>query len=98
VIHPNIIKRKADKAGFSAPVVERDYVLAHVLSAISKHADTASIVFKGGTALRLCYFEDYRYSADLDFSLINDLSDYPKTRVCGWRAPDRAGPGRREPE
>jgi Formiminotransferase-cyclodeaminase len=26
------------------------------------------------------------------------LSDYPKTRVCGWRAPDRAGPGRREPE
>jgi uncharacterized protein len=30
-------------------------------------------VFKGGTALRLCYFEDYRYSADLDFSLIGGL-------------------------
>ena len=27
------------------------------------------LVFKGGTALRLCYFQDYRYSADLDFSL-----------------------------
>jgi hypothetical protein len=26
------------------------------------------------------------------------FSDYPKTRVCGWRAPDRAGPGRREAE
>ncbi len=27
------------------------------------------LVFKGGTALRLCFYEDYRYSADLDFSL-----------------------------
>ena len=27
-------------------------------------------MFKGGTALRLCYFEDYRYSADLDFSVV----------------------------
>ncbi|MEX2448549.1 MAG: nucleotidyl transferase AbiEii/AbiGii toxin family protein [Solirubrobacterales bacterium] len=26
-----------------------------------------------GTALRLCHFEDYRYSADLDFSLIGGL-------------------------
>lgn len=24
----------------------------------------------GGTALRLCYFDDYRYSADLDFSVV----------------------------
>jgi len=28
------------------------------------------LVFKGGTALRLCHFDDYRYSADLDFSLV----------------------------
>ena len=27
-----------------------------------------SIVFKGGTALRKCYFGEYRYSEDLDFS------------------------------
>ena len=27
------------------------------------------MIFKGGTALRLCFYEDYRYSADLDFSL-----------------------------
>jgi predicted nucleotidyltransferase component of viral defense system len=31
------------------------------------------MVFKGGTALRLCHFESYRYSADLDFTLIGDL-------------------------
>ena len=32
--------------------------------------DKHGLVFKGGTALRLCYFEDYRYSADLDFSVV----------------------------
>jgi hypothetical protein len=32
------------------------------------------LVFKGGTLLRLCYFEAYRYSADLDFSAIDGLS------------------------
>lgn len=73
MIHPNLIKRRADEDGLSASAVERDYVLAHALAAISRHDEQAQIVFKGGTALRLCHFEDYRYSADLDFSLINDL-------------------------
>jgi predicted nucleotidyltransferase component of viral defense system len=31
------------------------------------------IFFKGGTALRLLFFKDFRYSADLDFTLV-DLS------------------------
>lgn len=74
MIHPNIVKRKADEDGFSAPVVERDYVLTHVLAAISRRSGATNIVFKGGTALRLCHFEDYRYSADLDFSLTDDLA------------------------
>jgi predicted nucleotidyltransferase component of viral defense system len=28
----------------------------------------STLVFKGGTALKKCYFGDYRFSADLDFS------------------------------
>jgi hypothetical protein len=32
---------------------------------------TAGLVFKGGTALRLTRFRDFRYSADLDFSLVD---------------------------
>jgi predicted nucleotidyltransferase component of viral defense system len=31
----------------------------------------AGLVFKGGTALRLYYYDRFRYSADLDFSLLN---------------------------
>lgn len=73
MIHQNLIKRRADEDCLSAPAVERDYVLAHVLAAISEHDRQARIVFKGGTALRLCYLEEYRYSADLDFSLIGGL-------------------------
>jgi predicted nucleotidyltransferase component of viral defense system len=73
VIHQNVIKRRADEDGLSAPTVERDYVLAHSLAAIADHDREDRLVFKGGTALRLCHFEDYRYSADLDFSLIDGL-------------------------
>lgn len=73
MIHQNLLKRRADEDGLSASAVERDYVLAHVLAAISERDRQARIVFKGGTALRLCHFENYRYSADLDFSLINGL-------------------------
>ncbi len=69
VIHQNVIKRKADTDGVSAPNVERDYVLTHVLATLSGRDEEGQFVFKGGTALRLCYFGDYRYSADLDFSL-----------------------------
>lgn len=38
-------------------------------------------MFKGGTLLRLCYFADYRYSADLDFSAINGLSSAEATTL-----------------
>jgi predicted nucleotidyltransferase component of viral defense system len=73
VIDRNEIIRRADEDRLPAPTVERDYILSHVLAAIADCEQADQIVFKGGTALRLCYFEDYRYSADLDFSLIGGL-------------------------
>jgi predicted nucleotidyltransferase component of viral defense system len=50
-------------------VLERDYVLSWILAGIGQVPllrDT--LVFKGGTALKKCYFGDYRFSEDLDFS------------------------------
>lgn len=64
------ITRRADAEGVPAPTVERDYVLAHIISAISSVQEESGLVFKGGTALRLCHLDDCRYSADLDFSMI----------------------------
>ncbi|MET0604732.1 MAG: nucleotidyl transferase AbiEii/AbiGii toxin family protein [Baekduia sp.] len=66
--------RIADADEVDAKTVERDYVLTHVLAAICQQSGSRNMVFKGGTALRLCYFEDYRYSADLDFSLTGSMT------------------------
>lgn len=56
--------------GLTAHVVEKDYVLGWVLAGISQHPDLATTwVFKGGTGLKKCYFETYRFSEDLDFTL-----------------------------
>ena len=69
MITAGAITRFADRDGVAALVVERDYVLTHVIDALARSGPPAGLVFKGGTALRLCYFADFRYSADLDFSV-----------------------------
>jgi predicted nucleotidyltransferase component of viral defense system len=70
VIHKQDILDRVGEWHLRADVVERDYVLAWVLAAISSHPETSvHWVFKGGTCLKKCYFETYRFSEDLDFSL-----------------------------
>ena len=57
--------------GLRWEALERDYLLSWVLAGMSQVPvlrDT--LVFKGGTALRKCYFGDYRFSEDLDFSAL----------------------------
>lgn len=67
------IIQRADADGVDALTTERDYVLAHVISHIHRAvpADGGRLIFKGGTALRYVHVGDYRYSADLDFSVID---------------------------
>ena len=53
-----------------AHVVEKDYALGWFLAGISAHRVIGPRwVFKGGTCLKKCYFETYRFSEDLDFTL-----------------------------
>ena len=65
------ITRRAAQDNVPAITVERDYVLAHVIAGFATLGNDTGLVFKGGTALRLCHIDDYRYSADLDFSLVS---------------------------
>lgn len=74
MITAGIIEKQATSDRVPAVAVEREYVLAHVLTGIAEHSDARGMVFKGGTALRMCYFEGYRYSADLDFSLVDGVT------------------------
>lgn len=56
--------------GLRPDVVEKDYALGWALAGIYAHEELAeSWVFKGGTCLKKCYFETYRFSEDLDFTL-----------------------------
>src|SRR5258708_15759028 len=44
-------------------IVEKDYVLGWMLAGINAHGElNESWVFKGGTCLKKCYFETYRFS------------------------------------
>ena len=53
-------------------VLERDYCLAWFLVALSRTPLRERLVFKGGTAIKRCYFGDYRFSEDLDFTLATE--------------------------
>lgn len=72
-------------------VVEKDYVLGWLLAGIYAHPSLAdSWVFKGGTCLKKCYFETYRFSEDLDFTITDaDRMTVPFlidafTELCRW--------------
>jgi predicted nucleotidyltransferase component of viral defense system len=51
-------------------VVEKDYVLGWLLWGINNREElSGNWLFKGGTCLKKCFFETYRFSEDLDFTL-----------------------------
>lgn len=56
--------------GLREDIVEKDYALGWVLWAIgSEPALSTSWLFRGGTCLKKCYIETYRFSEDLDFTV-----------------------------
>lgn len=63
----------ARELSLSLSVVEKDYVLGWLLAGISANEALAKYwVFKGGTCLKKCYFETYRFSEDLDFTITEE--------------------------
>lgn len=61
----------AKDAQLTPEVVEKDYVLGWLLFAIGQHPETQELwAFKGGTCLKKCVMETWRFSEDLDFTLL----------------------------
>ncbi|MBK7475435.1 MAG: nucleotidyl transferase AbiEii/AbiGii toxin family protein [Haliscomenobacter sp.] len=77
MIKPGEIQNKARAVGVRDQQIEKDYILSWILQGIAAHKRLSiSIVFKGGTVLKKVYFENYRFSEDLDFTLLdNDISN-----------------------
>lgn len=74
-------------------VIEKDYVLGWVLAAITAEPALAEKwIFKGGTCLRKCFYETYRFSEDLDFTVIDGGTLEPDElreifeRIASWLA------------
>ncbi|MDB9955045.1 nucleotidyl transferase AbiEii/AbiGii toxin family protein, partial [Flavobacteriaceae bacterium] len=73
MIKPGEIQNKARTVGVRDQQIEKDYILSWILQGIAKHSTLSkTIVFKGGTVLKKVYFKDYRFSEDLDFTLLDD--------------------------
>jgi len=67
------IDQRVREWGLQHGVVEKDYVLGWLLWGIGRHPVLGeSWVFKGGTCLKKCYIETYRFSEDLDFTIIEE--------------------------
>lgn len=73
MIQPKEVNKIATANRVSDRQIEKDYVLSWILFALSKNKILSSaLVFKGGTLLKKAYIENYRFSEDLDFTLLDD--------------------------
>jgi predicted nucleotidyltransferase component of viral defense system len=78
-------------------ILEKDYVLGWMLAGIGTDPTlSATWVFKGGTCVRKCYYETYRFSEDLDFTIVGSGPEEPADllpvflRIGQWLL-DRSG-------
>jgi len=90
MIKQSEIQSISSKLGVRDTQIEKDYVIGWVLKGISNNELLRQkLLFKGGTAIRKIYINDYRLSEDLDFTFIDDeinetflKNEFDK--VCQW--------------
>ena len=70
MIRPIEIKQKAREYGVPVSTIERDYAQSWLLKSL-RDIDMA---LKGGTGIKKVYVENYRFSDDLDFTLLQTIS------------------------
>ncbi len=66
------LQRLAHRLKMNEIILEKDYVLTWILLGIANSDMYPLLAFKGGTALKKIYFPGYRYSEDLDFTVIKE--------------------------
>jgi len=71
IISNNLLKENGGRR-IPEQSIELDYALGWFLAKLAQHPYGEKLAFKGGTALRRCHLGEYRFSEDLDFTLLND--------------------------
>jgi len=70
IIHQEI-KNLVTEWGLREGIIEKDYVIGWVLWGIGSDPELGAYwAFKGGTSLKKCYIETWRFSEDLDFTVM----------------------------
>ena len=73
------IKNLVSEWGLREGIIEKDYVIGWVLWGIGSDPElSACWAFKGGTSLKKCYIETWRFSEDLDFTVMPGGSYKPE--------------------
>lgn len=82
------LRQVAGRAGLGVGQAEYEYVILCALDALSQTSPLAeTFCLKGGTALRQCYFPDWRHSVDLDFSVLADFpAEHLQSGLEAWFA------------
>jgi len=66
------IEQIAEQKKLAKATIDKDWVLGHFVDAIFSIPECKrDLVFKGGTCLKKCWFNEYRFSEDLDFTSTN---------------------------
>lgn len=89
MIEKDEIVKKSEEFEINTSDVQRDYVFGWILAGIYTSSGLKDyLILKGGNCLRKAYFENTRYSNDLDFTTSSLLSDdYLRTelnKVCDF--------------
>ena len=86
MISERALRRVAGHAGLGVGQCEHEYVMLCALDALSRTESLAdTFCLKGGTALRLAYFADWRHSVDLDFSVLPTFAaDGLRAGLIAW--------------
>lgn len=82
------LERLSRKQGVPMQTLEKDYALTCLLGAVARFPKIGSVVFKGGTSIKKAYYADFRFSEDLDFTCLEDVSadfyDFLKNNTEGF--------------
>lgn len=68
MIHRREISKAAARDRVPEKSVEKDYAIHWLMAGLVRTAVHVQLAFKGGTALRLCRFEGFRCSEDIDLT------------------------------
>lgn len=73
MIKPGEIDKIAISQSVRATQIQKDYVISWILLGITRNDFLKeNLVFKGGTCLKKIHFDAYRFSEDMDFTLLSD--------------------------